>query len=140
MGGGQLTVNSEKNCREVEISRWGGRGEEGGQLTVNSERNCREVEICGSGGERGSIDSQLPKLTVYQQFLQILPKYSQILPKLTVDRPPGINSVRGNPSIDFMDPSHVDCHQPPPPHLQMSTSLSLLLIDPCVDPGTINRF
>ena len=44
--GGQLTVKSEKICREVEICRWGRGGEgRGSQFTVKTEIDPREGQL-----------------------------------------------------------------------------------------------
>ena len=46
------------SAERLKIFRWGGR--EGGQLTVNSERICSEVENFRCGG-RGSINSHFQR-------------------------------------------------------------------------------
>ena len=51
--GGQLTVKSEKVCREVEICRWGGRG---GEFNQQSSQRGSAERLKFAGGEGGGVN------------------------------------------------------------------------------------
>ena len=60
----------------------------------------------------------------------ILPKSLQILSKLSVDQPPRINIVRGDPSKVFADPFQVECQLTPPQINIVRGNPSKVFVDP----------